>query len=101
MLPTSSFVAVYTAVAIAGPAGIAGNSAAILALRARRLELALFRVKRDTLTDLRDAGRIDDIVLRTVSRRSTWRRSGCGRGKSGPLAPGSDPRSGLGGGERP
>ncbi|MFF8029185.1 hypothetical protein ACFZDJ_50770 [Streptomyces sp. NPDC007896] len=32
----------------------------------RRLELALLQVKRDTLTDLRDAGRIDDIVLRTV-----------------------------------
>ncbi|MGW7545287.1 MFS transporter [Streptomyces sp. NPDC054770] len=33
----SSFVAVYTAVAVAGPAGIAGNSAAILALRASAL----------------------------------------------------------------
>ncbi|MET7892561.1 hypothetical protein [Streptomyces mirabilis] len=33
----SSFVAVYTAVAIAGPAGIAGNSSAILALRASAL----------------------------------------------------------------
>ncbi|MFF2515884.1 cation:proton antiporter [Streptomyces sp. NPDC058086] len=32
----------------------------------RRLELALLQVKRDTLTDLRDADRIDDIVLRTV-----------------------------------
>lgn len=32
----------------------------------RHLELALLQVKRDTLTDLRDAGRIDDIVLRTV-----------------------------------
>ncbi|MFJ1747883.1 Na+/H+ antiporter [Streptomyces sp. NPDC088116] len=32
----------------------------------RRLELALLRIKRDTLTDLRDADRIDDIVLRTV-----------------------------------
>ncbi|MER5755967.1 MFS transporter [Streptomyces sp. NPDC002088] len=30
----SAFVAVYTAVAIAGPAGVAGNSSAILALRA-------------------------------------------------------------------
>ncbi|MFE2970580.1 hypothetical protein ACFXKC_44585 [Streptomyces sp. NPDC059340] len=26
----------------------------------------MLQVKRDTLTDLRDAGRIDDIVLRTV-----------------------------------
>jgi CPA1 family monovalent cation:H+ antiporter len=34
--------------------------------RTRRLELALLQVKRDTLTDLRDAGCIDDIVLRTV-----------------------------------
>ncbi|MGW7422028.1 cation:proton antiporter domain-containing protein [Streptomyces sp. NPDC054813] len=34
----------------------------------RRLELALLQVKRNTLTDLRDAGRIDDIVLRTVQR---------------------------------
>ncbi|RZB15818.1 MFS transporter [Streptomyces sp. F001] len=33
----SAFVAVYTAVAIAGPAGIAGNSSAILALRAGAL----------------------------------------------------------------
>ncbi|MET7977463.1 Na+/H+ antiporter [Streptomyces mirabilis] len=33
---------------------------------ARRLELALLQVKRDTLRDLRDTGRIDDIVLRTV-----------------------------------
>ena len=33
----SAFVAVYTAVAIAGPAGIAGNSSAILALRASAL----------------------------------------------------------------
>ncbi|SOE79420.1 sodium/proton antiporter, CPA1 family [Streptomyces sp. OV198] len=32
----------------------------------RRLELALLQVKRDTLRDLRDTGRIDDIVLRTV-----------------------------------
>ncbi|MGW1498176.1 Na+/H+ antiporter [Streptomyces mirabilis] len=32
----------------------------------RRLELALLQIKRDTLRDLRDAGRIDDIVLRTV-----------------------------------
>ncbi|MFJ1610001.1 hypothetical protein ACIOHS_42740 [Streptomyces sp. NPDC088253] len=32
----------------------------------RSLELALLQVKRDTLTDLRDAGRIDDIVLRAV-----------------------------------
>ncbi|KUN34593.1 sodium:proton antiporter [Streptomyces olivochromogenes] len=32
----------------------------------RRLELALLQVERDTLRDLRDAGRIDDIVLRTV-----------------------------------
>ncbi|MFF4515011.1 MFS transporter [Streptomyces mirabilis] len=33
----SSFVAIYTAVAIAGPSGIAGNSSAILALRASAL----------------------------------------------------------------
>ncbi|MGW2444536.1 MFS transporter [Streptomyces sp. NPDC001675] len=33
----ASFVAVYTAVAIAGPSGIAGNSSAILALRASAL----------------------------------------------------------------
>ncbi|MEV5081389.1 MFS transporter [Streptomyces sp. NPDC056159] len=39
----SSFVAVYTAVAIAGPAGIAGNSSAILGLRASAL-LALIAV---------------------------------------------------------
>ncbi|MER5899953.1 Na+/H+ antiporter [Streptomyces mirabilis] len=32
----------------------------------RRLELALLQVKRDTLRDLRDSGRVDDIVLRTV-----------------------------------
>jgi CPA1 family monovalent cation:H+ antiporter len=32
----------------------------------RRLRLALLQVKRDTLTDLRDSGRIDDIVLRSV-----------------------------------
>ncbi|MFJ4788430.1 Na+/H+ antiporter [Streptomyces sp. NPDC088794] len=32
----------------------------------RRLRLALLQVKRDTLTDLRDTGRIDDIVLRAV-----------------------------------
>ncbi|MFD4554549.1 Na+/H+ antiporter [Streptomyces sp. NPDC058469] len=32
----------------------------------RRLRLALLQVKRDTLTDLRDSGRIDDIVLRAV-----------------------------------
>lgn len=32
----------------------------------RRLQLALLQVKRDTLTDLRDSGRIDDIVLRAV-----------------------------------
>ncbi|SFF62254.1 Na+/H+ antiporter [Streptomyces mirabilis] len=32
----------------------------------RRLELALLQVKRDTLRDLRDAGSIDDIVLRAV-----------------------------------
>ncbi|MER6955046.1 Na+/H+ antiporter [Streptomyces sp. NPDC000618] len=34
--------------------------------RLRRLELALLQVERRTLTDLRDAGRIDDIVLRAV-----------------------------------
>ncbi|MFI6406863.1 hypothetical protein [Streptomyces sp. NPDC050548] len=32
----------------------------------RDLQLALLQVKRDTLTDLRDSGRIDDIVLRGV-----------------------------------
>ncbi|WP_405846139.1 Na+/H+ antiporter [Streptomyces sp. NBC_01518] len=32
----------------------------------RRLQLALLQVKRDALTDLRDSGRIDDIVLRSV-----------------------------------
>ncbi|MEV5533154.1 Na+/H+ antiporter [Streptomyces prunicolor] len=32
----------------------------------QRLQLALLQVKRDTLTDLRDSGRIDDIVLRAV-----------------------------------
>ncbi|MFJ3308394.1 cation:proton antiporter [Streptomyces sp. NPDC086549] len=32
----------------------------------RRLNLALLQVKRDTLTSLRDAGGIDDIVLRAV-----------------------------------
>ena len=32
----------------------------------RHLRLALLQVKRDTLTDLRDSGRIDDIVLRSV-----------------------------------
>jgi CPA1 family monovalent cation:H+ antiporter len=32
----------------------------------RHLQLALLQVKRDTLTDLRDSGRIDDIVLRSV-----------------------------------
>ncbi|MFD4871947.1 hypothetical protein ACFWOB_01055 [Streptomyces sp. NPDC058420] len=32
----------------------------------RHLQLALLQVKRDALTDLRDSGRIDDIVLRSV-----------------------------------
>ena len=34
--------------------------------RLRRLELALLEIKRATLADLRDAGRIDDTVLLTV-----------------------------------
>ncbi|AUH40024.1 Na+/H+ antiporter [Streptomyces sp. CMB-StM0423] len=37
--------------------------------RVRRLELALLQVKRATLTGLRDADRIDDIVLRTLQER--------------------------------
>ncbi|MGW7545288.1 Na+/H+ antiporter [Streptomyces sp. NPDC054770] len=62
----------------------------------RRLELALLQVKRDTLTDLRDAGRIDDIVLRTVQRMLDVEEVRL-RGKAGPPAAGSDPTSSRGG----
>ncbi|MFK0019880.1 hypothetical protein [Streptomyces sp. NPDC090798] len=47
----------------------------------RSLELALLQVKRDTLTDLRDAGRIDDIVQEALDvEEARLERSHAGRG---------------------
>ncbi|MER5513333.1 Na+/H+ antiporter [Streptomyces sp. NPDC002763] len=56
----------------------------------RRLELALLQVKRDTLADLRDAGRIDDIVLRTVQRMLDMEEVRL-RGRASPSAAASSP----------
>lgn len=43
-----------------------GEAATLRSRRAHQLEAALLQVKRQALTELRDAGRIDDIVLRGV-----------------------------------